>query len=268
MIILPRQARDRHRKTQNKGVSYLALERRGELVDDVHVVNHVQHHRLRLELQHVLPARLQRGVLGQRVHQLLLDRGQLRAAALDAGVRLLREVDVLGHAEDLGGELLQVEHREPALERLGQRLPHLFLCVCVSGAGLCLSFNHYVCPEPVLTKLIKMISFSHKDELWKRRQGGGSDLVRKNVQPFLNLSENASLFEFSLRLSRTCLGEKIAFMHKWRKKTRFPHLLGDGDVLRQRHNLARDRAPADKNRRFDSTFLTSVPSLSWQNDRF
>jgi hypothetical protein len=35
------------------------------------------------------------------------------------------------------------------------------------------------------------------------------------------LLKNASLFEFSLRLFRACLGKMITFSIKWRKKTRF-----------------------------------------------
>jgi hypothetical protein len=34
---------------------------------------------------------------------------------------------------------------------------------------------------------------------------------------------NASFFEFSLCLSRACLGKMTIFIHKWRKRTRFPY---------------------------------------------
>jgi hypothetical protein len=50
-----------------------------------------------------------------------------------------------------------------------------------------------------------------------RNPGGGL------VVDVIALRENGTFFEFSLCLSRACLGKITHFIYKWRKKCRFPH---------------------------------------------
>ena len=90
---------------------------------------------------------------------------------------------------------------------------------------------------------------------------------------------NASLFEFSMCLSRACLGKMIIFTSKWRKKTRFrTHLLRvrPADLLVERESPvphARICLPVDhqhanvdscRNSRRFQLLPMSVPSRSWQ----
>ena len=46
---------------------------------------------------------------------------------------------------------------------------------------------------------------------------------RNSPSRLLLLQKTPFFFEFSPCLSRACLGKKIAFIYKWRKKWRFSH---------------------------------------------
>eukprot|EP01046_Picozoa_sp_COSAG06_P019227 COSAG06_NODE_1364_length_9696_cov_14.104929_7_plen_92_part_00 len=67
----------------------------------------------------------------------------------------------------------------------------------------------YVCPEPVLAEMIISI--------FKNR--GNKDRFLTSLLECEILRENGTFFEFSLCLSRACLGKIIIFIYKWRKKT-------------------------------------------------
>ena len=70
-------------------------------------------------------------------------------------------------------------------------------------------------------------------------------------------------FEFSLCLSRACLGKIMHFIYKWLKNGRFPYRV----VEEARRAVvvalfaAAEIMPAENP--FPSTFPTFVPSLSW-----
>ena len=119
-----------------------------------------------------------------------------------------------------------------------------------------------------------VLSFAHREReddrgavgvagatLRLRRAGG--DIIRADV-----LQENGTLFEFSLCLSRACLGKMIVFIYKWYKN-------GVSDLGRCDQKISFDgRKPREnassayKTAPYLSAFPMFVPSLSWQNDRF
>jgi hypothetical protein len=82
-------------------------------------------------------------------------------------------------------------------------------------------------------------------------------------------AENGIVFEFSLCLSRACLGKIMHFIYKWLKKCRFPHQFVDSDKVCPvpLEELPRLEALVDacRNRKVSfPSFPMFVPTLSWQ----
>jgi hypothetical protein len=72
-------------------------------------------------------------------------------------------------------------------------------------------------------------------------------------------------FEFSLCLSRACLGKIMHFIYTWRKKCRF--LTACIRMLQWGASLHGPTAVPAENASFFSAVPTFVPSLSWEIDR-
>jgi len=84
------------------------------------------------------------------------------------------------------------------------------------------------------------------------------------------LMNSDTFLEFSLCLSRACLGKIMHFIYKWRKKCRFLTALWTDSSAARRIELQHppDVLWACRNRLLPQLFLICVPSLSWQNNRF
>ena len=74
----------------------------------------------------------------------------------------------------------------------------------------------------------------------------------------VHLRKRHLFFEFSLCLSRACLGKMFVFMYKWRKNAVFSYPLGAERIVEAEKTVAL----------FWSAFPIFVPSLSWQIDHF
>eukprot|EP01046_Picozoa_sp_COSAG06_P000243 COSAG06_NODE_7_length_38054_cov_37.302569_5_plen_211_part_00 len=153
----------------------------------------------------------------------------------------------------------------------------------------CLEFSSCVCPEPVLTN---SRSFLHKEIKFKAKprrckafftSGAAAHLNLRSLLRLPTTSASASssrqrqlrvwrlpparkraFFEFSLCLSRACLGKKMTFVYKWRKSpfsyqnvSNPPVASGNSAAIAVKHNTT----PLHF-----STFrpYAFVPSLSWQ----
>jgi hypothetical protein len=70
-----------------------------------------------------------------------------------------------------------------------------------------------------------------------------------------------SVFEFSLCLSRACVGKQINFIHKWLKNDRFSHLMMEGVA-----SSAVFWSPHNEYFRHDCqlALCLPVPGLSWR----
>jgi hypothetical protein len=112
----------------------------------------------------------------------------------------------------------------------------------------------YVCPEPVLVKRSFIYINGSKRAVFAPREG--DQIVRAH------LIDRSLFFEFSLCLSRACLGKMFVLIYKWLKKTVFTHLDATVGLCVVDARLRKTRLS------FLSAFSLSVPSLSWQNDHF
>jgi hypothetical protein len=84
-------------------------------------------------------------------------------------------------------------------------------------------------------------------------------------------AETRPFLEFSLCLSRACLGKKMIFSIRWRKKDAVSYMRSASSVasvpeLVKRTRSAQGTSSYKKTRLFLSALPMFVPSLSWQND--
>ena len=83
-------------------------------------------------------------------------------------------------------------------------------------------------------------------------------------QPSFHLRENGLFFEFSLCLSRACLGKMMHFIYKWQKKARF---LTRGTIQNQRSQTLCGPQTRESNAALQQQPSSSRETSVRENDR-